>query len=438
MENAPGDASRSSTYLKYFGLREPPFGITPDPAYLFACRSIEDALRRLAVGVANGEGMIKLTGEVGTGKTLVCRKLLAALDAKWRSIYIPNPAFDARTLYLALAEGLGVGVDAATDQHHLLKAVTRGLLDLARQGKRAVLCVDEGQAMPPETLEALRLITNLETQKRKLLQVVLVGQPELDAKLALPAMRQILQRITFQHHMGVVDEGEVGAYVQHRMTVAGFMGDTVLPPRETRLLYGFSGGIPRLINVLMHKALFLACGEGVRVVQDRHLEAAASDTPAVAALRETSMTSAHEPAVPGSAVGRMLRELDRRDEAVEKKAVPDGGRRSEAVHEWFWRTVAGLLTIAIGWIGWVAYELQPVQGLATEQAFRAADDARARQAVGIIQSPVPPAVPVAPPAGAHAGESAVDATQEPRYALKIEPAIFTPIAPRTTTKQAAE
>jgi MSHA biogenesis protein MshM len=271
-------------YLRHFGLREPPFGITPDTTYFYACRSIQEALNTLLVAVANGEGFIKITGEVGTGKTLLCRKFLATLDAGWISAYVPNPSFAPNTLYLALAEELGIAVDSAVDQHHLLKSITRTLLDLARQRKRVVLCMDESQAMPLETLEALRLLTNLETEKRKLLQVVLFGQPELDRKLAQPAIRQLLQRITFQHHMGALELGEVGAYVTHRMAVAGCIGRPVMTPGALRLLHGTSRGVPRLINVLMHKALLLAYGEGRWNIEKRHIRAAATDTPAAAPL----------------------------------------------------------------------------------------------------------------------------------------------------------
>jgi MSHA biogenesis protein MshM len=267
-------------YLRHFGLREPPFGITPDTTYFFACRSIQEALNTLLVAVANGEGFIKITGEVGTGKTLLCRKFLATLDSGWISAYVPNPGFEPRTLYLALADELGIPLESAVDQHHLLKAITRSLLDLARQRKRVVLCMDESQAMPLETLEALRLLTNLETEKRKLLQVVLFGQPELDRKLSSPAIRQLLQRITFQHHMGALEEREVGAYVTHRMAVAGCTGRPLLSSAGLRLLHRTSRGVPRIINVLMHKALLLAYGEGVWTVERRHIRAAAADTPA--------------------------------------------------------------------------------------------------------------------------------------------------------------
>ena len=267
-------------YLRHFGLREAPFGITPDTSYFFACRAIQEAFNTLQVAVANGEGFIKITGEVGAGKTLLCRKFLSTLDAAWVSAYVPNPSFEPRTLYLALAEELDIPVGATLDQHQLIKAITRALLDLARQRKRVLLCIDESQAMSLETLEALRLLTNLETEKRKLMQVVLFGQPELDRKLASPSIRQLLQRITFQHRMGGLQENEVGAYVAHRLAVAGLTGRALLPSGALRALHGASRGLPRLINIVMHKAMLLTYGEGRWVVERRHIGAAAADTPA--------------------------------------------------------------------------------------------------------------------------------------------------------------
>jgi MSHA biogenesis protein MshM len=271
-------------YLRHFGLREPPFGITPDTSYFFPCRATQEAFNTLVVAVSNGEGFIKITGEVGTGKTLLCRKFLGTLDSTWISAYVPNPSFEPRTLYLALAEELGILVSATLDQHQLLKAITRTLLDLARQRKRVVLCMDESQAMSLETLEALRLLTNLETEKRKLMQVVLFGQPELDRKLASPSIRQLLQRITFQQHMHGLEENEVGAYVSHRLAVGGFTGRALLSPAALHALHRASRGIPRLVNILMHKAMLLAYGEGRWTVERRDLQAAASDTPAAAPL----------------------------------------------------------------------------------------------------------------------------------------------------------
>ena len=267
-------------YLRYFGLREPPFGITPDTSFFYPCRSSQEALNTLLIAMANGEGFIKITGEVGTGKTLLCRKFLATLYDGWVSAYIPNPSFEPRTLLLALAEELATGVDAGVDQHHLFRAIGRTLLDLARSRKRVVLCMDESQAMPLDTLEALRLLTNLETEKRKLLHVVLFGQPELDRKLNSEAIRQLRQRITFQYRLGALDEDEVGTYFAHRLGVAGYSGAPLLGSGARRMLYRSSRGVPRLVNILAHKSLLALYGEGGERIERRHVRAAALDTPA--------------------------------------------------------------------------------------------------------------------------------------------------------------
>jgi MSHA biogenesis protein MshM len=273
-------------YLKYFGLREPPFGITPDTSFFFANRSMQEALNTLLIAVSNGEGFIKITGEVGTGKTLLCRKFLGTLDASaWVTGYIPNPNVEPRTLLLALAEELSVPVSAGLDQHHILKGIARKLLEHARNRKRVVLCMDESQAMPLETLETVRLLTNLETEKRKLLQVILFGQPELDRKLDSESIRQLRQRITFQHHLKGMDRSEVAAYLAHRLAIAGYTGDRLFSPGATGLLHKASDGMPRLVNILAHKAMLSVFGEGRHRVERRDVRIAAEDTPAVAPLR---------------------------------------------------------------------------------------------------------------------------------------------------------
>jgi MSHA biogenesis protein MshM len=266
-------------YLKHFGLRELPFGITPDTSYFFACCSIQEALNTLLVAVANGEGFIKITGEVGTGKTLLCRKFLSTLGPNWVSAYIPNPNLEPRVLLLAFAEELGVSGESI-GPHRLEKELMQRLLDIARQGKRVVLCMDETQAMPLATLETVRLLTNLETEKRKLMQVVLFGQPELDRKLASESVRQVRQRITFQHAMKALARSEVGDYVAHRLTIAGYSGSALFTNGALNAIHGASRGVPRLVNIIAHKSLLLVYGEGAHQVQRRHVRMAVEDTPA--------------------------------------------------------------------------------------------------------------------------------------------------------------
>lgn len=265
-------------YQAHFGLRETPFGITPDTSFFFACSNYQEALNTLLIAAKNGEGFIKITGEVGVGKTLLCRKFMATLDSGFVTAYIPNPLLEPRTLMLALADELEVPQQRDVDQHQLLKAINHRLLVLARDGKRAILCLDEAQAMPIETLEALRLLTNLETEKRKLLQIVMFGQPELDRKLQQEAIRQLNQRITFHYHLGPLTKDDMEFYVSHRLRVAGYAGSRLFNRGAVNALHAASGGVPRLVNILAHKALMLTYGEGRQQVNARHIKAAADDT----------------------------------------------------------------------------------------------------------------------------------------------------------------
>jgi MSHA biogenesis protein MshM len=265
-------------YAAHFGLRELPFGITPDTSFFFACSMAQQALNTLLVALQNGEGFIKITGEVGTGKTLLCRKFMASLDNSHVSAYIPNPLLEPRTLMLAIADELGIALEKDVDQHQLLKSINQQLLVLADEGKKVVLCVDEAQAMPIESLEALRLLTNLETEKRKLIQIVLFGQPELDRKLQLESIRQLAQRITFHYELQPLSKDDMEFYLSHRLSVAGFSGGRLFSRSAVRVLHAASSGIPRLVNILSHKALLAAYGEGSQQVAAAHVRAAAKDT----------------------------------------------------------------------------------------------------------------------------------------------------------------
>ncbi|MBA3902542.1 MAG: AAA family ATPase [Rhodocyclaceae bacterium] len=268
-------------YLSHFGLSEPPFGITPDTSFAFSGTAHQEALNTLLVAARSGEGFMKVTGEVGTGKTLLCRRFLATLGEGFVTAYLPNPYLEPRTLLLALAEELGVPLDREADQYHLLKGLNRALLNFARQRKAVVLCLDEAQAMPMETLEMLRLLSNLETEKRKLLQLVLFGQPELDEKLANPSVRQLRQRIAFHYRLRGLRRGELDHYLSHRLRVAGHRGNRVFSLASMRLIHRASGGTPRLVNILAHKAMLSAYGEGGQEVLSRHVRAAARDTEGV-------------------------------------------------------------------------------------------------------------------------------------------------------------
>jgi len=289
-------------YLRHFGLREPPFSLTPDTSFFFACSNYQEGLNTLLVAARNGEGFIKITGEVGNGKTLLCRKFLATLNqgpqattligtqdedseakrgTRFVTAYLPNPYLEPRSLLMALAEEFRIELEVNVDQHQLLKELTRSLLNFAREGKRVLVCLDEAQAMPLESLEVLRLLTNLETEKRKLLQVVLFGQPELNERLRHNSIRQLRQRISFQYELKGLRRDELERYLRHRMAVAGYTGDTLFSKAAAGKLHRITGGTPRLVNIVAHKALMLSFAEGRQQVSSKHIALAAADTPEV-------------------------------------------------------------------------------------------------------------------------------------------------------------
>ena len=265
-------------YLEHFGLQALPFGITPDTGFYFDSPSHQEALNILLLALRNGEGFLKVTGEVGTGKTLLCRRLLHLLDDEFVTAYIPNPFLTATALRMALAEELGIQAARNLGQHRLLKLITEQLITLNAAGKRVVLLIDEAQALPDESLEALRLLTNLETEKDKLLLVVLFGQPELDTRLAQKKFRQLRQRIIFAHQLRPLSASEASTYLCHRLTIAGGIGREHFSSAALRALTKASRGIPRLLNILGHKALMAAFGQGAAQVHARHVQQAIADT----------------------------------------------------------------------------------------------------------------------------------------------------------------
>ncbi len=263
-------------YHRFFKLKELPFSLSPDTDYFFAYGHYANALNTLIVALRTGEGFIKVTGEVGTGKTLLCRKLLKTIGKNFTPVYIPNPQLSPHGLQVALAEELGLSITRYT--HRLLNNITSRLMDLVKTGQHVVLCIDEAQAMPKETLEALRLITNLETEKQKLIQVALFGQPELDVSINDPAVRQLKQRITFSYQLEPLDQKGMEAYIMHRLRVAGFVGAQLFSQPALDAIHKASRGIPRLINILCHKSLMAAYGQGQRLISQTHAQLAIKDT----------------------------------------------------------------------------------------------------------------------------------------------------------------
>ncbi len=262
-------------YLNYFGLKDNPFSIAPNPAYLYMSPRHKEALAHLTFGLRESGGFVMLTGEVGTGKTTVSRKLLQQLPENTQVAMILNPTLSAIELLATICDELGIAV---SEQQQSLKqytdAILKKLADNHQQGLNTVLIVDEAQHLLPEVLEQLRLLTNLETNREKLLKVVLIGQPELQQLLKRNELRQLAQRITARYHLLPLSENEVSGYIEHRLEVAG--GDrSVFNNSTIATVFRITGGIPRVINLLCDRALTLSFTIQAPVVRKHVLLAAA-------------------------------------------------------------------------------------------------------------------------------------------------------------------
>ena len=226
------------------------------------------------------QGFIKVVGEVGTGKTLLCRLLVAELEDPWVTVHLSNSFLSPSGVYAALARELGVITDEDLPSHQLIERIQNRVLELRAAGRRPVLLIDEAQSLPTASLEAIRLLTNLETERSKLLQVVLVGQPELDERLKNRALRQLGQRVSFSARLAPLSRGETRRYLRHRLSAAGRSTDLPFTGSAIRKLHRASGGIPRVLNLLCHKAMMSAYGRGDARIGYRHMRRAIVDTPA--------------------------------------------------------------------------------------------------------------------------------------------------------------
>jgi len=265
-------------YLQHFGLSQLPFTLTPNTGFFFGLSPHVEALQVLQIALQTGEGFIKVTGEVGTGKTLVCRKLLNDLPTQYHCAYLPTPYLTPKELRWAVAGELGLALPNKLDQQHLTRLIHERLLALSHQGFQVVLVLDEAQSLPDDSIEALRLLTNLETETCKLLQVVLFGQPELDQRLAQAKFRQLRQRITFSYVLRPLTWDEIQAYIHYRLAVAGYQGPELFQPADIKRIAKAARGIPRLVNILAHKSLLLCYGQGEKRVRSRDCLAAILDT----------------------------------------------------------------------------------------------------------------------------------------------------------------
>jgi general secretion pathway protein A len=240
--------------LEYYGLKEPPFNITPNPRFLFYSAKHREAFNHLLYGIRERKGFVQLTGEVGAGKTTLCRALLEQLGPEFSTALILNPVLDAGQLMKSIAMELNLQVKGL-DRLETLAEINRFLLLQVEHHKDTVLIIDEAQDLTRELLEQVRLLSNLETDERKLLQIVLMGQPELRDRLNDHALRQLRQRITVRFHLNPLKRSEVGQYIQHRLQVSGANGAPYFTRPAIWLIYRYSRGIPRLINAVCDKCL---------------------------------------------------------------------------------------------------------------------------------------------------------------------------------------
>lgn len=263
-------------YERYYGLSEKPFSLTPDTEFFYRSVTHQEALNVLLVAIRGGDGFIKVTGEVGTGKTLLCRKLLDALEPDFETVYVPNPHMNCDALLQAVVVEMGLA--DRLEQENYLVCINQYLIESMRQGRGTVIVLDEAQSLPEESLEAIRLLSNLETGKQKLVQIVLFGQPELDKLLASSSIRQLQQRIMHAYELQPLNPSSIGSYLRHRIQSAGYRGPELFDKSAQKRLYKFSHGVPRIINVLCNKAMMLSYASGEFYINGKHIEAAAADS----------------------------------------------------------------------------------------------------------------------------------------------------------------
>ena len=248
-------------YHHYFGLSEPAFAIAVNPKYLYMSLQHKEAIAHLLYGIQGG-GFVLLSGEVGTGKTTIIRQVLNQLPENTETAFILNPMAETHALLVSICEELRItGIDVDSSIKQMMDAIQQHLLLNFSSGKRTVLIIDEAQLLSAEVLEQIRLLTNLETDTEKLLQIILVGQPEINALLAQPRLRQLSQRITARFHLTPLDEQETAQYIEHRLKIAGLKeGRTIFPRHIVKRVHRFSGGVPRLINIICERMLVGAYG----------------------------------------------------------------------------------------------------------------------------------------------------------------------------------
>jgi type II secretory pathway predicted ATPase ExeA len=264
-------------YLEHFGLDEPPFRITPVTVFFFSGANRGEILDALIYSLSEAEGIIKVSGEVGSGKTMLCRMLLERLPKHVETIYLANPSLSREEMLYAIADALGLSIDGKR-VGLIMHGIQNKLEEKAREGKRVVVLVDEAHAMPLDTLEELRLLYNLQIGNAKLLQIILFGQPELNAKLDRPNMRQLKDRIVHHFQMQPLSRNTLENYLMFRMRAAGYHGPDIFSPSAIKLIADASNGLMRRINILADKSLLAAFVEDTHNIEARHVQAAMRDS----------------------------------------------------------------------------------------------------------------------------------------------------------------
>jgi len=265
-----------SLYLEHFGLREPPFRITPHTDFFFTGANRGPTLDALIYAITQDEGIVKVTGEVGSGKTMLCRMLLERLPENVETLYLANPSLSRQEILGAIADELGVPTDGKAT-HSLTRALQDALIERYARGKRVVLLIDEAHAMPAESLEEIRLLSNLESKAAKLLQIALFAQPELDERLAATDMRQLRERITQHFNLAPLKKDDVAAYIEFRLRAAGYHGPNPFTGDAVEMIARISEGLSRRINILADKALLAAYSSGRHQVDSGEIRIAAQD-----------------------------------------------------------------------------------------------------------------------------------------------------------------
>lgn len=264
-------------YTDFYQLKESPFNITSDPSFFFGSSVHEEAFSNILYGILSRKGIIVLTGEIGTGKTTLCRALLNRLDDRVKTAFIMNPNFSDIQLLQLIIRDLGIQRPKPSNKLNLIEALNAFLLEETSLGNNVAIIIDEAQNLNVKQLEQIRLLSNLETEKDKLLQILLVGQPELFDKLKLPELRQLNQRVTVRYHITPLKSQEVKNYIQHRLKRAGALRKIHFTHEAFEAVYRYSKGVPRLINIICDRALLAGFVKDSLVIDDIMIQQAARE-----------------------------------------------------------------------------------------------------------------------------------------------------------------